>query len=111
MTDSRLRTAEALRGLARRLEELANLMEGPEAGWEGGEVSGDPSDALGACRAALEEVYTAGSTALIVMTTPLGDRATVMWARQAGSEGYFVKPVDIQKLGGWLEGRGFQAVR
>jgi len=43
--------------------------------------------------------------------TALGDRATVMRARQAGSEGYFVKPVDIQTLGGWLEGRGFQAVR
>ena len=59
----------------------------------------------------LEEVYAAGSRALIVMTTALGDRATVMGVKQAGSGGDFVEPLDIRTLGIGLEGKGLQAVR
>jgi len=55
----------------------------------------------------LEEVYSAGAPAIIAITTALGDRGTVLRARQAGPDGYFVKPVDLDKLGSWVEGKGF----
>jgi two-component system chemotaxis response regulator CheY len=54
----------------------------------------------------LEEVYSAPVPATVAMTTALGDRGTVLRARHEGSGGYFVKPVDLEKLGSWVEGKG-----
>ena len=51
----------------------------------------------------VEEVYSIQMPATVAMTTAMGDRDTVLRARQGGSEGYFVKPIDLAKLGEWVE--------
>lgn len=54
----------------------------------------------------VEEVYSTSTPSVVAMTTAMGDRGTVLRARQGGSEGYFVKPIDLAKLGDWVEAQG-----
>ncbi len=54
----------------------------------------------------LEEVYRVPRPAVVAMTTAMGDRDTVLRARQSGSDGYFIKPLDLKKLGAWVESQG-----
>jgi CheY-like chemotaxis protein len=54
----------------------------------------------------LEEVYSVRVPAIVAMTTASGERDIVMESKEAGSEAYFVKPLDLDRLGSWVEKLG-----
>jgi two-component system chemotaxis response regulator CheY len=54
----------------------------------------------------VEEVYSVARPASVAMTSAKRDRETVLRARQYGSEAYFAKPLDREKLETWMRSQG-----